>query len=173
LDPKISHHAEILSNIKRRLRAETFTAEYIAEIIFRYPDLVQLLYANFAAVHSKPVNDDDSSIIPAASIKGLSEPLLKVHISKTVSNENEQMVWDAFRIFNSAVLKTNFYTPTKVALSFRLDPKFLPEVEYPQPLYGMFLVISSEVRIIKLLRSFIHLRQQIPSSSPVLPKNLK
>ena len=42
--------------------------------------------------------------------------------------------------------KTNFYTPTKVALSFRLDPGFLPQVEYPQPLYGMFLVISSEFR---------------------------
>jgi len=46
------------------------------------------------------------------------------------------------------VLKTNFYTPTKVALSFRLKPstEFLPEHEYPQPLYGMFLVIGSEFR---------------------------
>jgi glutamate dehydrogenase len=56
------------------------------------------------------------------------------------------MVMTAFRVFNSAVLKTNFYTPTKVALSFRLNPSFLPIEEYPQPLYGMFLVISSEFR---------------------------
>jgi NAD-specific glutamate dehydrogenase len=35
---------------------------------------------------------------------------------------------------------------TKVALSFRLKPDFLPEHEYPQPLYGMFLIISSEFR---------------------------
>lgn len=63
-----------------------------------------------------------------------------------MSNDHEEMVWGAFRIFNSAVLKTNYYTPTKVALSFRLDPSFLPEIEYPQPLYGMFLVISSECR---------------------------
>jgi glutamate dehydrogenase len=79
-------------------------------------------------------------------VKALSDTQLKDHISKAVSNENEQMVWDAFTVFNSAVLKTNFYTPTKVALSFRLDPKFLPQLEYPQPLYGMFLVISSEAR---------------------------
>lgn len=52
----------------------------------------------------------------------------------------------AFRIFNKSVLKTNFYTPTKVALSFRHDPSFLPLVEYPQPLYGMFLIIGSEFR---------------------------
>jgi len=31
-------------------------------------------------------------------------------------------------------------------LSFRLDAGFLPVEEYPQPLYGMFLVISSEFR---------------------------
>lgn len=43
-------------------------------------------------------------------------------------------------------MKTNFYQPTKVALSFRLDPSFLPPIEYPNPLFGMFLVIGSEFR---------------------------
>jgi glutamate dehydrogenase len=76
----------------------------------------------------------------------LSDSALKERISKTVNNEHEEMVWSAFRIFNSHILKTNYFTPTKVALSFRLDPSFLPETEYPQPLYGMFLVISSESR---------------------------
>lgn len=63
-----------------------------------------------------------------------------------MSNEHERIVMEAFHTFNEHLLKTNFYTPTKVALSFRLDPKFLPEIEYPQPLYGMFFVISSESR---------------------------
>ena len=40
------------------------------------------------------------------------------------------------------VLKTNFYQPTKVALSFRLAPDFLPEVEYPKKPFGMFFVIG-------------------------------
>uniref|UniRef100_A0A8H7N4U9 Glutamate/phenylalanine/leucine/valine/L-tryptophan dehydrogenase C-terminal domain-containing protein n=1 Tax=Bionectria ochroleuca TaxID=29856 RepID=A0A8H7N4U9_BIOOC len=56
------------------------------------------------------------------------------------------MVMTAFRVFNSAILKTNYFTPTKVALSFRLDPAFLPAVEYPKALYGMFLVIGAEFR---------------------------
>lgn len=56
------------------------------------------------------------------------------------------MVFEAFLTFNRHVLKTNFYQPTKVALSFRLDPAFLPEIEYPVKLYGMFLVIGSEFR---------------------------
>lgn len=41
------------------------------------------------------------------------------------------------------VLKTNFYQPTKVALSFRLAPDFLPEIEYPKKPFGMFFVIGS------------------------------
>jgi glutamate dehydrogenase len=89
---------------------------------------------------------DEDSYLPLSSSEMLSGVQLKEHISRVVSNEHEQMVWDAFTVFNSAVLKTNYFTPTKVALSFRLDPKFLPEFEYPQPLYGMFFVISSECR---------------------------
>lgn len=56
-------------------------------------------------------------------------------------------VWLYFgRLTDILYSKTNFYTPTKVALSFRFNPEFLPELEYPQPLFGMFLVIGSEFR---------------------------
>lgn len=34
----------------------------------------------------------------------------------------------------------------QVALSFRLDPSFLPPVEYPVQPYGVFLVVGSEFR---------------------------
>jgi glutamate dehydrogenase len=147
LDPTVSYHAEILSNIKRRLRTETFTAEYIREIINQYPELVRSLYSNFADTHFTPVHEEEANFVPPTpSAEVLSDTQLKDKISKVVSNEHEEMVWEAFRVFNSAVLKTNYYTPTKVALSFRLNPSFLPEIEYPQPLYGMFLVISSESR---------------------------
>ena len=44
------------------------------------------------------------------------------------------------------VLKTNFYQPTKVALSFRLAPDFLPEVEYPKKPFGLFFIIGGEFR---------------------------
>ena len=44
------------------------------------------------------------------------------------------------------MLKTNFYQPTKVALSFRLAPEFLPEIEYPRKPHGMFIVIGNDFR---------------------------
>ena len=152
LDSNNTVHAEMLSKIKRRLRTETFTSDYILEIIHRYPDLVRSLYLAFASSHYVQTRGEQDDFIPTLSYlrlkveKVLDDDDLKALISKTVANEHDHMVFTAFRVFNSSVLKTNFYTPTKVALSFRLKPSFLPGAEYPQPLYGMFLVISSEFR---------------------------
>ncbi|KAK2669038.1 Glutamate/phenylalanine/leucine/valine dehydrogenase, C-terminal [Fusarium oxysporum f. sp. vasinfectum] len=116
-------------------------------IIQNYPSLIRAFYASFANVHL--VNDPEVAeqlTSSSSSVEILSDDALKDKVSKTVNNEHEEMVLTAFRVFNNAILKTNYFTPTKVALSFRLDPSFLPEVEYPKSLYGMFLVISSESR---------------------------
>jgi glutamate dehydrogenase len=153
LDPNNSVHAELLSKIKKRLRTETFTADYIFEIINKYPELIHKLYLDFANTHyvqtQGPTGDD---FLPTLSYlrlqvdEVLDGAKLKQLIRGTAVNEHDEMVMNSFRVFNSSILKTNFFTPTKVALSFRLKPDFLPEHEYPQPLYGMFLVISSEFR---------------------------
>jgi glutamate dehydrogenase len=147
LDPKNNGHAEILSRMKKRLRNETFTPDYILEIISSYPELIRDLYASFASVHLKVgAGFDRQRIAPTPATEVLSDAKLKEKINKVVSTEHEEMVMSAFRTFNNSVLKTNYFTPTKVALSFRLDPTFLPDIEYPKRLYGMFLVITSESR---------------------------
>ena len=147
LDAKNNAQAALLSKLKRRLRTETFTPDYILEIIQTYPGLVRTLYASFASVHlSVGPEFDKHFIAPTPAAEVLSDAKLKDTISKTVANEHDEMVMTAFRVFNNAILKTNYFTPTKVALSFRLDPSFLPETEYPKPLYGMFLVIGAESR---------------------------
>ena len=152
LDSSNSVHAELLSKLKKRLRTETFTADYIHEIINQYPELIRSLYLAFADTHYVQTRGEDDNFVRTLSYlrmtvdRVLTDEELKDLISKTAVNEHHEMVMTAFRVFNSAVLKTNFYTPTKVALSFRLNPSFLPPEEYPEPLYGMFLVISSEFR---------------------------
>ncbi|KAH6624725.1 Glutamate/Leucine/Phenylalanine/Valine dehydrogenase-domain-containing protein [Chaetomium sp. MPI-SDFR-AT-0129] len=147
LDPNNNSHAEILSRMKKRLRTETFTPDYILEIILSHPQLIRALYASFASVHMKVGPEfNRQSIAPTPATEVLSDAKLKDKITRDVSNEHEEMVMTSFRVFNNAVLKTNYFTPTKVALSFRLNPSFLPPIEYPTPLYGMFLVITSESR---------------------------
>jgi glutamate dehydrogenase len=152
LDAENSAHLELLSKLKRRLRTETFTADYILEIINQYPELVHSLYLSFANAHYVQTRGEQDDFLPTLSFlrlkidRVLSDEELTETINKSVVNEHHQMVMSSFHIFNHCVLKTNFYTPTKVALSFRMNPEFLPPSEYPQPLYGMFLVISSEFR---------------------------
>lgn len=145
-------HAELLSKIKRRLRNETFTSDYLREIIDQYPQLIRLLYLNFANGHYVHTRGEQDDFLPTLSYlrlkvdKVLDDDELKQVVSKQVLNEHHEVVMTAFRTFNKSVLKTNFYTPTKVALSFRLDAAFLPPEEYSTPLYGMFLVLGSEFR---------------------------
>ncbi|KAH8704732.1 putative NAD dependent glutamate dehydrogenase [Talaromyces proteolyticus] len=152
LDTNNSVHAELLSKIKKRLRTETFTSDYISEIINKYPELIHKLYLDFANTHYVQTGHPEDDFLPTLSYlrlkvdEILDDKGLKDLVARTVVNEHDEMVMMAFRIFNKAVLKTNFYTSTKVGLSFRLNPNFLPQHEYPQPLYGMFLVISSEFR---------------------------
>jgi glutamate dehydrogenase len=71
---------------------------------------------------------------------------LLAKIKKTVPDKRDVQILESFLTFNKAILKTNFFTPTKVALSFRLDPSFLPASEYPIPAFGLFLVVGNEFR---------------------------
>lgn len=150
LDLKNPVHIEVLTKLKKRLRQETFTREYVLDIVRQYPELVRILYVNFAMTHY--VMHKRESLQPSISFqrlqqdKVLSDAEIMEKIRKTVCNPHEQIVFECMFNFNKHVLKTNFYQPTKVALSFRLDPSFLPEIEYPQKPYGMFLVIGSEFR---------------------------
>jgi glutamate dehydrogenase len=151
LDETNAAHAEVLNDIKRRFREETFTRESIQQVIHAHPELIRMLYVNFAMVHY-PAADDASQLMPTLSYQRLqtTQPLsdaeLYDKIRRSVPNKHELQVLEAFLIFNKHVLKTNFYQPTKVALSFRLAPDFLPEIEYPKKPFGMFIVIGNEFR---------------------------
>ncbi|KAF8158475.1 NAD-specific glutamate dehydrogenase [Crassisporium funariophilum] len=148
-------HAEVLNDIKRRFREETFTRESIAQVIHAHPDIVssfiRLLYVNFAMTHYPP-SDDATNLMPTLSyqrlqtVQPLTDAELYDKIRRSVPNKHELQVLESFLIFNKHVLKTNFYQPTKVALSFRLAPDFLPEVEYPKTPFGMFFVIGNDFR---------------------------
>ncbi|TDL19702.1 NADH-dependent glutamate dehydrogenase [Rickenella mellea] len=151
LDEANPSHAEVLDDIKRRFREETFTRESIKDVIVAYPELIRMLYVNFAMVHY-PDSDESSQLMPTLSYQRLrteaplSDEELYNKIRRTVPNKHELQVLESFLIFNKAVLKTNFYQPTKVALSFRFAPDFLPEVEYPKKPFGMFFIIGTDFR---------------------------
>ncbi|ANB14208.1 glutamate dehydrogenase (NAD(+)) [Sugiyamaella lignohabitans] len=152
LDLNNSSHVEVMERLKRRLRSETFTREYIQEIINSNIDVIRQLYLQFANDHYVQSHGEGDGFLPTLSYQRLqtqsvmSSEELESFIRRTATNDHEVLVLEALLRFNNHVLKTNFYTPTKVALSFRLKPDFLPSSEYAQPLFGMFLVVGQEFR---------------------------
>jgi glutamate dehydrogenase len=155
LDPENSSHQEILSKLKKRLRDETFTRQLIFEVMSQYPQLLKLLYLNFAWTHYIPTSigsGQSEEMGPTLSFQRLqtetktSEEDILQEIQRRTNTTDHALVMSSIILFNKSILKTNFYQPTKVAVSFRLNPSFLSKYEYPTPLYGMFLVIGNEFR---------------------------
>lgn len=150
LDPsKLIQHAEVLNSLKKRLRAETYTQDYIKEVFAVRKDIIRKMYRQFADVHYIRLSMEKtlsyqrlSQITPVGSEEEF-EQLLSKECSQ---NEHHAVVLRALYVFNTAVLKTNFYTLTKVAISFRLDPSFLPKSEYPETPFGMFFIVGSDFR---------------------------
>ncbi|WOO79432.1 NAD-specific glutamate dehydrogenase [Vanrija pseudolonga] len=151
LDDNNPDHEAVLARIKTRFREETFTPTNIRETIQAHPELIRQLYINFAMTHY-PAADEASQLTPTLSFQRikteqpLSDADLLTQIRKKASNQHAAQILEAFLVFNKHVLKSNFYQPTKVALSFRLDPGFLPEIEYPKQPFGIFLVVGSDFR---------------------------
>ncbi|KPV72444.1 uncharacterized protein RHOBADRAFT_55909 [Rhodotorula graminis WP1] len=150
LDENDSVQAGVLSDIRARFRQETFTRGSILETLQQYPDVIRLAYISFAYRHY--YNVFGNSLVPTLSYarlqsaEVLSGEQLSAHIKKHVLNKHDAQILESFVTFNEAIQKTNFFTPTKVALSFRLDPAFLPQDEYPVRAYGLFLVVGDGFR---------------------------
>lgn len=150
LDPEKSiAHAEVLAKLRERLRSETFTQSYILEIFQSQKSIIQQLYRQFADVHY--IKSSIERTLSYQRLKQIapieSEEDFQKLLNETCSqNEHHALVLNALHTFNKSILKTNFYTPTKVAISFRLNPTFLPSTEYPETPFGMFFVVGSEFR---------------------------
>ena len=89
-------HVEIISKIKKRFRSDTFTREYILDIIKLYPELIRLCYVNFAMTHY--IDPAEGKLQPSISYQRIqshtslsNEDLLNT-IRKTVQNNHEYMV---------------------------------------------------------------------------------
>jgi glutamate dehydrogenase len=110
LDVNNSVHAELLSKLKRRLRSETFTSDYLTEIIHQYPDLIHTLYLNFAQAHYVQTRGQQDDFLPTLSFQRLkvdevpNEADLAKLIQEKTANEHHALVMSSFHVFNQHVL---------------------------------------------------------------------
>ncbi|KAE9388976.1 NAD(P)-binding protein [Gymnopus androsaceus JB14] len=137
LDESDPAHANVLNNIKRKFREETFTRENSN--------------ANFAMVHYS-ASDHATESMPALSyqclqtIQPLSDEELYDKIRRTVPNKHSLQVLESFLIFNKHIPQNQFLPTYKGRFIILLGSGFLPEVEYPKKPFAMFFVIGNESR---------------------------
>ncbi|PHJ15740.1 glutamate leucine phenylalanine valine dehydrogenase family protein [Cystoisospora suis] len=48
-----------------------------------------------------------------------------------------------FRLFNQHIVRTNFWKDVKQALSFRMNPSFLPRADYPETPYAILFTVGA------------------------------
>jgi glutamate dehydrogenase len=109
IDQTNTTQVEVLSRIKKRLRSDTFTREYILDCIQLYPELIKLCYINFAMIHYiNPGSSNDT--LPSLSYQRIqsssvmTDEELLAHIRKTVANNHEFMVFLSNLCFRSLSL---------------------------------------------------------------------
>ena len=126
--------AQILNDIRVKLRSETFTRQSILDVIQRYaslvycprpttmnhnlnvpssyPDLIRLLYIQFAMIHY--IQAQGAQLMPTLSYQRLhvnqilSEEELGNKLRKSALNSHDLQVLQSFMTFNKAVLKTKY-----------------------------------------------------------------
>ncbi|MBN1351600.1 NAD-glutamate dehydrogenase [candidate division KSB1 bacterium] len=123
----------ILSNLRIHLVKDAYTEPRIVLTIFNYPDVVKTLYQDFAARFSPAGN---------GHVKTNLAQVLKTEIHHDI----DRHILEGFLLFNHIILKTNFYKKNKTSLAFRMDPKFLDEIEFPISPFGIFMILGSEFR---------------------------
>ncbi|AEY98782.1 FAGL040Cp [Eremothecium gossypii FDAG1] len=141
---------EVLNNLKKKLRNETFTQQMIIDVLHKYKEIVSKLYKNFAQVHYTSAKT--SRFEKTLSYQRMSklEPFkddteFELYLTKVIANDSpDLLILRTLKLFNEAVLKTNFFITRKVAISFRLDPTLImPVAEYPDTPFGVFFVVGS------------------------------
>ncbi|KAE9384569.1 hypothetical protein BT96DRAFT_1007941 [Gymnopus androsaceus JB14] len=128
-----------------------------AEVLTNNKRRFRLLYVNFAMIHC-PTSDHVTELMCA-------HPLLSAppNYPTPLRRGALHKIRCTFVPF-----KTNIYQSTKVALSFLLDPWFLPEVKYP---LRCFFIIQNELRGFYIrLRAFVDVEKP-PGRGPI-PKTL-
>jgi glutamate dehydrogenase len=123
---------DILNTLRGRLVKDTYTESRIVNTIFTHPQKIRQLYKNFARRFE-----------PNGQSKSKPEEISL----EDVPHEVDRDILKFFRLFNDAVVKTNFYKKNKASLAFRFDPgKFLDPIEYKETPYGVFMILGKEFR---------------------------
>jgi len=134
-----AHLKGVFSKMRQSIKRDVMTEDRVKDVVYDYLDIIKLLFVNF----DKSFNPKGEKV---RYNKEDDDHLISI-IKKSATSDLDFRILNSFRIFNRALLKTNFYKSTKVALSFKLDPTlFLSKLDYPVTPFALFFVVGAEFR---------------------------
>ena len=121
---------DILKGLRTRLVKDSYTEDRILQTIVHYPENIKELYFHFAC----RFNPEGFAASEECRPKLPEIPF-----------EIDRAILEFFLLFNSAVLKTNFYKKAKSSLAFRLSPAaFLDAIAYEETPESLFMMLGKE-----------------------------
>lgn len=122
-----------LHEIKSKLKIQPYTSFRIYSAISQNIDIIKALYEEFRIRHDPKDNRDR---LKFAGNSPISQQI------KQLDNQEHADILLYFLRFNKYTLRTNFFKPDKLSLSFRFDSTFLKQSDYPQIPYAIVLIIG-------------------------------
>ncbi|KAJ9458975.1 Glutamate dehydrogenase 2 [Diplonema papillatum] len=123
-----------LDRLGRTMHKNAVNIERFNRTIESFQSLAWAVYEDFLAPR-KPGSDP--------SVKCVINEALMSRIKKEVVDPVDQVILQCCLLFNTAVLKTNFFHREKAATSFRLKPSLFISSEYPEVPHALFMVVGS------------------------------
>jgi len=119
-----------LNLLQTKLRREAVSLTRITETMLESTNIVRKLYEDFEK---------------CCRIEPKYNSELAIEIKKNARSEIDAQILLGYLTFNAHIRKTNFWKPSKAALSFSLDPSFVIETSlYPENPYTIFFVLGQE-----------------------------
>ncbi|MBW6485974.1 MAG: NAD-glutamate dehydrogenase [Syntrophobacterales bacterium] len=124
----------IAYNMKMHLIKDTYSTTRISDTIAKHLKVVEMLFNHFEL-----------------RFKGGNQELCvetEKHIRRTLEREvlygKERAILNYFLMFNNSIQKTNFYNKEKACMAYRLDPGIVDPVDFPEKIFGLFLLIGHD-----------------------------
>ncbi|EGD82878.1 NAD+ dependent glutamate dehydrogenase [Salpingoeca rosetta] len=142
-----------LSRLRAAFRMHAFNEGFIVDAVITNKQLISVLYDDFAARHMPSFMHRRSRVISSSNPEtggtmereSGKERLLQL-VRESCKTEGERTVFEAFVTFNTSILKTNYYKPSKRAISFRLEPSILSSNAFTERPFGVFMIVGAEFR---------------------------
>lgn len=127
----------ILRTLKTKLVKDTYTEARVWEAFLENHVFLKKLFSLF-----------DRKFHPSSPQPDIEESLnlLEKEVAAGVPVEIDRDILLSVCAFVRAIRKTNFYVREKTSLAYMYDPAFLNRIDYPVTPFGIFHIISAEMR---------------------------